>query len=67
MEDLQTFEKMIIKSKINDYEVNFIDNLQNSINSNTNNNSFIIIDEKVYELFKNEIDLKNNFIKIKSN
>ena len=67
MEDLQTFEKMIIKSKINDYEVNFIDNLQNSINSNTNNNSFIIIDEKVYELFKNEIDLKNNFIKIKKN
>lgn len=54
MEDLQMFNSIVIKSKVNEkYKVHFIENLQISLEKEIEKSSVIfVIDENVYKLFQ---------------
>ena len=49
-------EKLRIKSKIRNYSVNFIDGFQKSIEQNSNENAYILVDKKVQELFGDQFE-----------
>jgi 3-dehydroquinate synthase len=50
MEDIQQYN-FIVKSNIHDYEVNFIDNVKKTIETELKEGDFIIIDNKVKSLY----------------
>ena len=52
MEDIQQYN-FIIKSNIHDYEVNFIDNVKKTLETELKEGDFIIIDNKVKSLYPN--------------
>ena len=47
-----------VKSKIHEYNVNFIANVEDSFNVEIKETDFIIIDKKVYNLFEKKYQLK---------
>ncbi len=55
MADTQLFD-FKVKSQIQDYEVHFIDSLKESLDSSLVNGDFIIIDEKIKELYSEQLD-----------
>ena len=62
-------EKLRIKSKIRNYSVNFIDGFQKSIEQNSNENAYILVDKKVQELFGDQFEpiyTKCHFITIQA-
>lgn len=48
-------DKIVIKSRFKDYDVEFIDNLTHHILNNFNENAILIIDELVYAIYENEL------------
>lgn len=66
MEDIQQYN-FTVKSNIHDYEVNFTDNVKNTLEAELKFGDFIIIDNKVKSLYPNffkDILEKHNFIGI---
>jgi 3-dehydroquinate synthase len=57
MEGIQMYN-FTVKSKIHDYSVNFITNVEDSFNIEIKESDFIIIDKKVYNLFEKKIEAK---------
>ena len=47
-----------VKSKIHDYSVDFISNLEDSFSNQLRDSDFLIIDKKVYNLFKEKLSIK---------
>jgi 3-dehydroquinate synthase len=57
MEDIQMYN-FTVKSKIHDYSVDFISNIEDSFSNQLKENDFLIIDKKVYNLFKEKLTTK---------
>lgn len=68
MEDIQIFD-FIVKSSIHNYNVNFIDNFRNHLNNNLLEGDYIIIDNNILNIYKNDLKILEdfNFIGIDSN
>jgi len=47
---------MIIKSKIRDYQVDFVDDFTLPLRQHIDENAFIIVDEKIEKLYKKQLD-----------
>ncbi len=45
------FEKIVIKSRLNDYTISFVDDFLMPLNNELNNGSFLITDSNVYRLY----------------
>ncbi|WP_204273653.1 AroB-related putative sugar phosphate phospholyase (cyclizing) [Draconibacterium mangrovi] len=61
MEDIQMYN-FKVKSIIHDYEVQFIENTQKVLKENLRDGDFIIIDNKIRELYSEELkDILNNY------
>lgn len=59
------YKNLIIKSKISgSYTVDFIKNLNDELAKLVNNKNIILIDKKVYQLFKNELNSINKFDRV---
>ena len=60
---------MLIKSSIKDYRVSFVDNFDTSLIGTYKSGDFIIVDQKIFNLYKDKIDCnnwKNNVIVIEA-
>lgn len=68
MEDTQIFD-FIVKSSIHDYDVNFIDDFKIHLNNNLLEGDYIIIDNNILNIYKNDLKVLEdfNFIGIDSN
>ena len=68
MEDTQIFD-FIVKSSIHDYDVNFIDDFRNHLNNNLFEGDYIIIDNNILNIYKDDLKVLEdfNFIGIDSN
>ena len=68
MGDIQIFD-FIVKSSIHDYDVNFIDDFKSHLNNNLLEGDYIIIDNNILNIYKNDLKVLEdfNFIGIDSN
>ena len=68
MEDTQIFD-FIVKSSIHDYDVNFIEDFRNHLNNNLLEGDYIIIDNNILNIYKDDLKVLEdfNFIGIDSN
>jgi 3-dehydroquinate synthase len=57
MEGIQMYN-FTVKSKIHDYNVNFISNIEDSFSQQLMESDFLIIDKKVYNLFEEKLSTK---------
>ena len=57
MEDIRMYN-FTVKSKIHDYSIDFISNLEDSFSKQLIESDFLIIDKKVYNLFKEKLSTK---------
>ena len=68
MEDIQIFD-FIVKSSVHNYDVNFIDDFRNHLKNNLLEGDYIIIDNNILNIYKNDLKVLEdfNFIGIDSN
>ena len=68
MEDTQISD-FIVKSSVHDYDVNFIDNFRNHLENNLLEGDYIIIDNNILHIYKDDLKVLEgfNFIAIDSN
>ena len=60
MEDIQ-IRNFTVKSSIHDYHVSFIDDYKDHLEKNLIEGDFIIIDNNILNLFKNDLEILNGF------
>lgn len=68
MEDIQVFD-FIVKSSVHNYDVNFIDDFRSHLKNNLLEGDYIIIDNNILNIYKNDLKVLEdfNFIGIDSN
>lgn len=62
-------DKFTVRSRLSDYEVDFVDDFRNAIDDSAKDNAFLIVDKKIDELYSkdiNKIFRKDHIISIQS-
>ena len=60
MEDIQIFD-FIVKSSVHNYDVNFIDDFKNHLKNNLLEGDYIIIDNNILNIYKNDLKVLEDF------
>lgn len=60
MEDIQSYN-FTVKSIIHDYDVNFIDDFRNHLNNNLIDGDYIIIDNNILNIYKEDLKVLKDF------